>query len=865
MPLYPNSGFGGGRQYRETALPLPGSAVVIDVRQTSDLRLIWYLATEVEDLAREMRLDQAYQWRLLAECIDFLKLDILGPEPVPNSSSSFVIKTGDGDTLPMLGNNELARHIGKNYINRVRNSRIKAINDGEQAETVSPEQSTVRVFFLADLNEEESFSRAVIYGQWLKEWCNDDAGPTRIGRNERIETVVICMNAAPHRHSNLLTDLDSLTALDTVILLQTYRDDDGYIDEEAQIYQAELLLYTLLLHWPESLEQRIDDMLSDALDGKKTLPRSTYIVGISAFEYSARWGVRWLDYGLAAKIIEILSDSQEVQREDKQLQFEVETWWKDWWQRLQAIVPASLTMVLSTLQALDQLQRLMVASNFRHNSPNSLLQSLVDFRQQVAWLYTGASGPTLQLALDSAPLIPSQLKQSYEKTSWGGDDNSPASEIYHMLSELQTQAQLFLLPLFHNAHGALPRALRQLAALSTHTNKLRQIVQSPPNLHEYRNEFEKQAEEAQKHLDRLLQARRWSLRSRKELQRERINIHLELCDTMQIHLAKVREAILYQERLDRLGKDLNAAQKQAVRQQDISNERLKFSLGGTQAATSRGQNWRNLNSRKDLLKWNAITESFLQSCSELRSNPILMDLLAEMLLRRLGAQKSLLNGQDHRNGHYIANYSEQDKNEEYFQAISTALVSALLTAKIGNGELTDILPLLNQYTQMKHLYLLEPSVLDSDVLDVRDAVKEVMLEQAIHGSKSTNFAKKRDLPAEFVLSAWVASQHATNPSLTEALDSRSILVYMGDRNNNPSQMLKDLGKQNKLVGFPDERAGDDHFYLLLPSSETSDAFLKEIDFTQMAQIYPIRFPDTEKLVKYKEDLLAIEGEFCTYL
>src|SRR5205823_7861196 len=215
---------------------------------------------------------------------------------------------------------------------------------------------------------------------------------------------------------------------------------------------------------------------------------------------------------------------------------------------------------------------------------------------------------------------------------------------------------------------------------------------------------------------------------------------------------------------------------------------------------------------------------------------------------RLGAQKSLLNGQNHRNGLHRASYSPQDKNEEHFQATSTALVAALLTAKLGNGELIDILPLLNQYTQMKQLYLLEPSVLDSDVLEVRDVVKEVMLEQAIHGSKSTIFVKKRDLPAEFVLSAWVASQHAVNPSLTEALDSRSIIVYMGDRNNDPSQMLKDLGKQNKLVGFPDERAGDDHFYLLLPSSETSDTFLKELDFTQMAQIHPIRFPDTEKLI-----------------
>ena len=71
MPLHTNSGFRGGGRYRETtALPLPGPAVVIDVRQGNDARLIRYLATEVEDLAAVGRdlecvaLARAVRWHL---------------------------------------------------------------------------------------------------------------------------------------------------------------------------------------------------------------------------------------------------------------------------------------------------------------------------------------------------------------------------------------------------------------------------------------------------------------------------------------------------------------------------------------------------------------------------------------------------------------------------------------------------------------------------------------------------------------------------------------------------------------------------------------------------------------------------------
>src|SRR5947209_4166489 len=75
-------------------LPLPGPALVIDVRSSpgtyEDLRLLRYLLTELEDLTREMRLKQVHQWRHLAECFDFLQLEPLVSDTVLNSSTGSV-------------------------------------------------------------------------------------------------------------------------------------------------------------------------------------------------------------------------------------------------------------------------------------------------------------------------------------------------------------------------------------------------------------------------------------------------------------------------------------------------------------------------------------------------------------------------------------------------------------------------------------------------------------------------------------------------------------------------------------------------------------------------------------------------------
>src|SRR5690348_6499522 len=69
------------REYM-AALPLPNPAVVIDVRAdiTQPHAMVWDLATEIEDLTKEMYVQQVARWRYLANYINFLRINPLPPD-----------------------------------------------------------------------------------------------------------------------------------------------------------------------------------------------------------------------------------------------------------------------------------------------------------------------------------------------------------------------------------------------------------------------------------------------------------------------------------------------------------------------------------------------------------------------------------------------------------------------------------------------------------------------------------------------------------------------------------------------------------------------------------------------------------------
>ncbi len=537
MSLHYGGGFLGEKRYQDLAsLPLPGPAVVIDVRHSTQHgpELLQHVAIELEDLTTEMYLHQVYRWRNLAKWVDFLKLDPLTPAKMLSTSNSFWLTPRNGETKRNFNSpDELAAYVSGHYLDRVRNNRISAAKDKSRnryeaiSDSTSPEQSTVRVFFLVDMADKHSLSSAAYYADLLKNWNYQYDEPGRAGRDKRLQTIAISMNV-DSRRLHLFTQYQSQASttyslFDAVILMQTYRDDEAFLDQETQLRQLELMLCTLLLHWPDNItmngwqmrdDQDISTFVTKSLDIEQAdfetqiLPWPTYMMGISSLEYAARWGKRYLDYGLAAKIIEVIGNKKDVQREEAHIRVQVQDWLDSWWQQCQDAVPDTLIPTIQDLQAIATLQHLAATPPLRKSPLRASLRNLQAFRQQVMQLYTGTQGMTLERAVIAASTIPGQLKKTFSQAGESKVservERAAADERSTPLIDLHAQAEQFTGKLFTGARGALHRAQFQIAALQSSVIPIEEVARTPIDLEEFNSEFEEKAQTVKKQLENLL-------------------------------------------------------------------------------------------------------------------------------------------------------------------------------------------------------------------------------------------------------------------------------------------------------------------------------------------------------------------------
>jgi len=942
----------GKESYRILAtLPLPEAAVIIDVRQgeASETSLIDYLRVDLEELTMEMRLQEVPRWRHLAECIDFIHLKVIMPYANLTESSKFELTTRGNKQIGIDGKDDLAYTLGREYVDRVRNYRLRAIKDNSEfAERADPDQPTVRVFFLTDMQEPESLLRAATYARWLKEWVEETHGPRRFSRDEPLHIIAVCMNAGVSLQKDVL--LQSFgqqpdTAIDTVLLLQQYSDDEAYIGGGAQTYQAELILYILLLHWPQPFWKTIDDANKPGtllIKGAMILPWPTYTLGTASLEHSGRWAARWLDYGVAAKLLETLQDTKKVNQED-QLPRNIQQWLRHWWQEIQETVPDSMIFSIEELEVFSRIEKLLATAPLLRSPLASSLEVLTIFSSQVSELYTGTSGMTLQQALDCAPSILDQFQWTYAHTGESnGSDLDQIDESYKQLARLYTRIMRFVPSHFQGAEGALPRAIRQLSALSVSINEIRAIEQQPPELSSCRSEFEKQVQKAREELQSKIKTWRLPLVGRflrstmisllvvilvgmivlfgvnwqavvlylssslssifpglqqdlvmlgikgllvllligseilylalrnRSLQSERQIIHKKLCEIIRADATRVRSVIAarvalallqssdlytpgartspYEQRLRDLGRHLKGVQQLAAHQQKLADERLHLVLDQKSNQSRHLSRLPGLNNRQDILAWQKLEDAFLQSCKELTTGSAQSDLLAELLLRRLGTEAATTILVDVRNKQP---QRDEDRGEEDFQALSTLLVSIFLTLEIAGPPVGEVKPLLDQYVALKNRYLSGPTMLSSDVLDLQDIVKGTMLEQVMQGRADARLSVQQDQSNDFVLAAWVGSQRIGNPLLMPIFELNDVLDRLAERKMSVAQALEKLRGRSTLLGYPDEIAGNDFFSFLLPAGEVGETFLRTLDLVQAAQIHCEFFPDREKLVYFQ--------------
>ena len=556
MPLRSNPGRGGLFAYNELAShPLPEPAVVIDVRKTTsyDPPLAWHLTAELEDLTAQMRLYEVKRWRFLSECIEFVTLDPLPLDRTIHTATHFTITRGNGEIQSFSTKDELITHLHKEYVDLVRTNRISASRDTNQP-IVSPqkpemelERSTVRVFFLADMADPDSLTSAADYAALLRKKCEEYDNLLRSGRDERISATVICMNAdrlhsrqdrrenmiePPHvvsaedesqstsvyqvasqYHKLLASSIP--TVFDMVMLLYAYRDDEGFVGSDAQIYELELILSTLLLA-PETLATSSQEMrdeyagyyLADLRETNPSLRRSEIcMLGIASLEYSSNWARRWLDYGLVRKLLQTIRETETIEDERNLRLPDGKDWLESWWADVRSALPRTLVGVIPGAKGLSEFQRHVTSSPFHGVPLRDSLSALDNFCQNVGSCYTGNQGATLQQASQSAEQALPLLKERSRKARKDSSQLRLADEEQlRELRELQRQANLFSVSLFKGATGALPRAISQLSELESRIEEgdIGRYAHATPNFPRLHEHFEEQAQRAHHHLSAAL-------------------------------------------------------------------------------------------------------------------------------------------------------------------------------------------------------------------------------------------------------------------------------------------------------------------------------------------------------------------------
>ena len=454
--------------------------------------------------------------------MEFITLDPLPRDRTVNTATQFTLTRGKGEIRfsPTKGDvrsfptkDELIAYLHE-YVDLVRTNRISAARDTHHwlASSSVPEgeleRSTVRVFFLTDVADPDSLTSAADYAALLRKKSEEYDNPLRSGRDERISPIVICMNADRPPQDNILTP-STFTPFDMVIPLCAYRDDEGFVGNDAQIYELELILYTLLLV-PESLamlnqemrDKYLDDYLTHGdLDEVQPSPLHSEVcmLGIASLKYSANWARRWLDYGLVKKLLQTVLEPETVGDKSSLCLPDGRDWLESWWADVKTVLPRTLVDVIPSTKGLSAFQRCITASSFHGVPLRDSQRVLEDFCQDLGRYYAGDQGATLEQAFQSAtgdPIIEGELRRA------SGDGFKQTLTVQAQLKDLQglqRRANLFSVSLFKGAVGAIPRAISQLSELESRIKdgEIERYTGQVPNFLQQYEQFEEQAKKAQ--------------------------------------------------------------------------------------------------------------------------------------------------------------------------------------------------------------------------------------------------------------------------------------------------------------------------------------------------------------------------------
>ncbi len=505
---------------QRSQLPLPSAALVIDVRGVQDDEVIEWLRIELEDLASEMKAYNLYHWRYLTDFLSVMRIHPMQDEGQQNgdqktsSPTEFVGLTGivhpsapdsadfheEREDLGVedMPFNHFEQHIDELIleIDRIRNNRIAAVKDLNNAAIPgrSSRDSTVRVLFLTDIRSPESLSTASLYAERLKSYYNK---LEKQGHQQLLNTTVLCLSNSGEAGTSStliqkLTRNNNWEHLDSLILSENYREDAAQIAGPIQSYIAELLLYVLLIVPPLPVSVAASDMTKASQNGTQEdgtlrelgLPENTFIVGLAALEYSARWGRRWLNFGLAKEATNVLRQKLPNSNKEKIRQGDIaSSWFQDWRNRVRQAIPDDVPDVIPALEGIhnarsvsDSTKQPFTTTHFYLHIGDSTVSDLEAFLSKLTQTYVqSGTRSALQDSLSQSTL---QVMQKLQEKEQQGQEERSTSRI----GKLQIEAEQILKhpKFFVGATSSVPRAQMQLQAVGETLARFSQEHQSHP-------------------------------------------------------------------------------------------------------------------------------------------------------------------------------------------------------------------------------------------------------------------------------------------------------------------------------------------------------------------------------------------------
>jgi hypothetical protein len=423
-------------------------------------------------------------------------------------------------------------------IDTLRNRRINATADlGPMGDFARHNRdSMVRAVFLVDAKRADSLSTASVYAEYLKRYYNElehHDYPTPQIYPLVFNTTIICTNHtnmgnAPVLLMNRLSGRDEKEPwkhINSLILCEEYREDAGWLEEEMQQYIAELILYVMLLIPPSAMRPLAPDaeqvIPTPSNTKRRDLPPDTYIMGISAIEHSVRWGRRYLNYGLADQMLQVLRNSPAAD-EQSQNENSARTWLTQWRAKIERAVPEHIPGPIPAMGAFTQAQmaaekpteQIFRSKGFTLLMQNTTEEDIKQYTNDIATTLTLSAAEqierrrgsissqqtalTLQDALDNL----SQVKQNLamQKTKGKGPENP----LIEALREAQSILGNSLF--FRGANGAIERARQQLLEARKCIDDLYDEHDTPIDLEQRRLKLEESSRNKLNTLDSNIQS-----------------------------------------------------------------------------------------------------------------------------------------------------------------------------------------------------------------------------------------------------------------------------------------------------------------------------------------------------------------------